>query len=83
MKKLKQIGALMLLCFLASSVNAQKKPNILVLWGDDIGQSNVSAYTMGLVGYRTPNIDKIAKDGMIFTDYYSEQSCTAGRALLL
>jgi arylsulfatase len=54
-----------------------------VLWGDDIGQSNVSAYTMGLVGYRTPNIDKIAKDGMIFTDYYSEQSCTAGRALLL
>jgi arylsulfatase len=80
MKKLKQIGALMLLCFLASSVNAQKKPNILVLWGDDIGQSNVSAYTMGLVGYRTPNIDKIAKDGMIFTDYYSEQSCTAGRS---
>ena len=59
---------------------AQKKPNILVIWGDDIGQSNVSAYTMGLVGYRTPNIDRVADEGMIFTDYYSEQSCTAGRS---
>ena len=57
-----------------------KKPNILVIWGDDIGQSNISAYTMGLVGYRTPNIDRVAKEGMIFTDYYSEQSCTAGRS---
>ncbi len=56
------------------------KPNILVIWGDDIGQSNISAYTMGLVGYRTPNIDRIAKEGMIFTDYYGEQSCTAGRS---
>jgi len=59
---------------------ASDKPNILVLWGDDIGQSNISAYTMGLVGYRTPNIDRIANEGMIFTDYYGEQSCTAGRA---
>jgi len=58
----------------------QGKPNILVIWGDDIGQSNISAYTMGLVGYRTPNIDRIAKEGMIFTDYYGEQSCTAGRS---
>jgi arylsulfatase A-like enzyme len=58
----------------------EKKPNILVIWGDDIGQSNISAYTMGLVGYRTPNIDRVAKEGMIFTDYYSEQSCTAGRS---
>jgi arylsulfatase len=57
-----------------------KKPNILVIWGDDIGQSNISAYTMGLVGYRTPNIDRVADEGMIFTDYYSEQSCTAGRS---
>jgi arylsulfatase len=57
-----------------------KPPNILVIWGDDVGQSNISAYTMGLVGYRTPNIDRIAKEGMIFTDYYGEQSCTAGRA---
>jgi arylsulfatase A-like enzyme len=55
-------------------------PNILVIWGDDIGQSNISAYTMGLVGYRTPNIDRIADEGMIFTDYYGEQSCTAGRS---
>jgi arylsulfatase len=57
-----------------------KKPNICVIWGDDIGQSNISAYTMGLMGYRTPNIDRIAREGMIFTDYYGEQSCTAGRA---
>ena len=56
------------------------KPNILVIWGDDIGQSNISAYTKGLVGYRTPNIDRIAEEGIIFTDYYGEQSCTAGRA---
>ncbi len=58
----------------------EKKPNILVIWGDDIGQSNISAYTKGLVGYRTPNIDRIANEGMIFTDYYGEQSCTAGRS---
>jgi len=56
------------------------KPNILVIWGDDVGQSNISAYTMGLMGYRTPNIDRIANEGMIFTDYYGEQSCTAGRS---
>lgn len=60
-----------------------KKPNILVIWGDDIGQSNISAYTKGLMGYRTPNIDSIAKEGMIFTDYYGEQSCTAGRAAFI
>ena len=58
----------------------EDKPNILVIWGDDIGQSNISAYTMGLMGYRTPNIDRVAKEGMIFTDYYGEQSCTAGRS---
>lgn len=57
-----------------------KKPNILVIWGDDIGQSNISAYTKGLMGYRTPNIDRIAHEGLIFTDYYGEQSCTAGRS---
>ncbi|MDH4039439.1 MAG: arylsulfatase [Gammaproteobacteria bacterium] len=66
---------------LASAVAAAAdKPNILVVWGDDVGQSNISAYTMGLMGYRTPNIDRIANEGMIFTDYYGEQSCTAGRA---
>ncbi|WP_374388052.1 arylsulfatase [Sandaracinobacter sp.] len=57
-----------------------KKPNVLVIWGDDIGQSNLSCYTHGMMGYHTPNIDRIAKEGMLFTDYYAEQSCTAGRA---
>jgi hypothetical protein len=57
-----------------------RRPNILVIFGDDIGQANVSAYSMGLMGYRTPNIDRIAKEGMVFTDYYAEQSCTAGRS---
>jgi len=56
------------------------KPNILVIWGDDIGQSNLSCYTHGLMGYKTPNIDRIAKEGMLFTDSYGEQSCTAGRS---
>jgi len=56
------------------------KPNILVIWGDDIGQSNISAYTHGVMGYQTPNIDRIAEEGMAFTDYYGEQSCTAGRS---
>ena len=65
---------------LATSASAQERPNILVVWGDDIGQSNISAYTMGVMGYRTPNIDRIANEGMIFTDYYGEQSCTAGRS---
>ncbi|HEY5967674.1 MAG TPA: sulfatase-like hydrolase/transferase, partial [Chitinophagaceae bacterium] len=58
----------------------QKQPNILVIWGDDIGQSNLSCYTHGLMGYRTTNIDRIAKEGMLFTDSYGEQSCTAGRS---
>jgi len=64
----------------AGTAMAQDQPNILVIWGDDVGQSNISAYTMGLVGYRTPNIDRVATEGMIFTDYYGEQSCTAGRS---
>ncbi|RLA01614.1 MAG: arylsulfatase, partial [Gammaproteobacteria bacterium] len=57
-----------------------EQPNILVIWGDDIGQSNISAYTRGVMGYQTPNIDRIANEGMMFTDYYGEQSCTAGRS---
>ena len=57
-----------------------KKTNIVVFWGDDIGQSNISAYSHGVMGYHTPNIDRIAREGMMFTDYYAEQSCTAGRA---
>ncbi len=59
---------------------AASKPNIVIIWGDDIGQSNVSAYSHGVMGYQTPNIDRVAKEGMMFTDYYAEQSCTAGRA---
>ena len=59
---------------------AADKPNILVIWGDDIGQSNISQYTHGMMGYQTPNIDRIAKEGVTFTDYYGEQSCTAGRS---
>src|SRR5262245_430159 len=62
---------------------ADKKPNIVIIWGDDIGQSNISAYTRGLMGYRTPNIDRVANEGLIFTDYYGEQSCTAGRAAFI
>jgi arylsulfatase A-like enzyme len=57
-----------------------RQPNILVIFGDDIGQSNISAYTSGLMGYETSNIDRIAREGMKFTDYYAEQSCTAGRS---
>jgi len=60
-----------------------KKPNILVLWGDDIGWYNISAYNMGVMGYRTPNIDRIAKEGALFTDWYGQQSCTAGRAAFI
>ena len=56
------------------------KPNIVIIWGDDIGQSNLSCYSDGLMGYRTPNIDRIANEGMRFTDSYAEQSCTAGRS---
>ena len=59
------------------------RPNILVIWGDDIGISNLSCYSHGLMGYRTPNIDRIAKEGMLFTDSYGEQSCTAGRSSFL
>ncbi len=62
---------------------APKAPNILVIWGDDIGQFNISAYNMGMMGYRTPNIDRIAKEGALFTDWYGQQSCTAGRAAFI
>lgn len=63
--------------------NDKKKPNILILWGDDIGQTNLSCYSKGMMGYRTPNIDRIAAEGAICTDYYGEQSCTAGRSAFL
>jgi arylsulfatase len=62
----------------AEAQDSGKKPSICIIWGDDIGQTNLSCYTHGLMGYQTPNIDRIAKEGMMFTDYYGEQSCTAG-----
>src|SRR5215470_9610273 len=68
---------------MASKKKSTDKPNILVIWGDDIGISNLSCYSDGLMGYRTPNIDRIADEGMRFTDYYGEQSCTAGRAAFI
>jgi arylsulfatase len=68
----------------AFQLNAQqKKPNILVIWGDDIGGFNISAYNQGMMGYKTPNIDRIAKEGALFTDWYGQQSCTAGRAAFI
>jgi arylsulfatase A-like enzyme len=66
----------------ATSQNTAK-PNILVIFGDDIGQTNISAYSLGVIGYKTPNIDRIAKEGMMFTDYYAENSCTAGRSTFI
>jgi arylsulfatase len=64
----------------APAASGGKQPNIVIIWGDDIGLSDVSAYSQGLMGFRTPNIDRIAREGMMFTDIYAEQSCTAGRA---
>jgi len=76
------LAFLMLTSGLALAAGA-KKPNILVIWGDDIGLWNISAYNMGMMGYKTPNIDRIANEGMLFTDAYGEQSCTAGRAAFI
>ena len=73
--------ALSVMCLVFSSrvMASNGKPNILIIWGDDIGIFNISAYNDGVLGYRTENIDRIAKEGMRFTDYYGDQSCTAGR----
>ena len=60
-----------------------KKPNIVIIWGDDVGLTDISAYSFGMMGFRTPNIDRVAREGVMFTDYYAEQSCTAGRAAFL
>ena len=79
MRKLRTMAAVLLLIATAPAF-AQDKPNILIIWGDDIGWFNVSAYNHGLMGYRTPNIDRIAREGIMFTDSYGENSCTAGRA---
>jgi arylsulfatase A-like enzyme len=78
--------AMVFASFCVTTVTAQtksKKPNILVIWGDDVGVFNVGAYNMGMMGYKTPNIDRIAKEGALFTDWYGQQSCTAGRAAFI
>ena len=73
----------LILGFSFSAAAQPKKPNILVIWGDDIGTWNISHNNRGMMGYRTPNIDRIAKEGVAFTDYYGQQSCTAGRAAFI
>lgn len=84
MRNLQRAYIIGFLGLLLNSVHAvEKQPNIVVIWGDDIGQFNVSAYNMGMMGYRTPNIDRIGKEGAIFTDWYGQQSCTAGRAAFI
>ncbi len=79
MKK-RRLLTLPILVLAVLTVSAQKKPNILVIWGDDVGVHNISAYNHGIMGYKTPNIDRIAREGAMFTDSYAQQSCTAGRA---
>ncbi len=74
------LSLLALLAVLTQPARAADQPNILVIWGDDIGITNISAYSDGIMGYRTPNIDRIAEEGIRFTDYYGDQSCTAGRS---
>jgi arylsulfatase len=66
-----------------AQAKSDKKPNILIIWGDDIGWFNISAYNHGIMGYRTPNIDRVAREGAMFTDWYGQQSCTAGRAAFI
>ncbi len=84
--KTRFLVALLLCCvgWSAGTAHAQaEKPNILIIWGDDIGYWNVSAYNQGMMGYKTPNIDSIAKEGALVTDFYGQQSCTAGRAAFI
>jgi hypothetical protein len=77
------VAALAVILFAFAAVAQQQKPNILVIMADDIGYWNISAYNRGQMGYRTPNIDRIANEGAILTDYYGQQSCTAGRAAFI
>lgn len=72
-----------LVCLVPVTIQAQDKPNILVIWGDDIGWANISKYNHGIMGYQTPNIDRIGDEGAMFTDWYAQQSCTAGRAAFI
>ena len=81
----KLVLALTILLLVVANTFAQqnKKPNILVIWGDDIGYSNISINSQGMMGYKTPNIDRIGHEGAVFTDWYAQQSCTAGRAAFI
>ena len=85
LKTLVCVGLIAQACIpsLASAQTPKKKPNILVIWGDDIGGFNISAYNRGMMGYKTPSIDRIAQEGALFTDWYGQQSCTAGRAAVI
>ncbi len=84
MKRLFTLGACLILGLLTiTAAHAQNRPNILIIWGDDIGGFNISANNQGMMGYRTPNIDRIANEGALFTDWYGEQSCTAGRSAFI
>jgi arylsulfatase len=78
-----RIFALLTCSLLSFAAAAQDKPNILVIWGDDIGWSNLSSYNHAVMGYGTPNIDRIAEEGVLFTDHYAQPSCTAGRAAFI
>jgi len=80
---LRLLAAMTMCLVVCSAARAQDKPNILIIWGDDIGVDNISAYHRGMMGGRTPNIDRLAKEGVMFTDYYAQQSCTAGRACFI
>ncbi len=82
-KSISLLAAVAVISSCTSTAEAQQQPNVLVIWGDDIGTSNISYNTRGLMGYKTPNIDRIAKEGVAFTDYYGQQSCTAGRAAFI
>jgi arylsulfatase len=81
--KIPQLALALGLALIGSAYGQGKKPNILVIWGDDIGNQNISHNSRGMMGYQTPNIDRIAKEGVAFTDYYAQQSCTAGRAAFI
>ncbi len=86
-KYIRNVAAALTVCLApippALAQDAAAKPNILVIMGDDVGYWNISAYNRGMMGYRTPNIDRIAEEGGLFTDYYAQQSCTAGRAAFI
>ena len=80
---LRPLVAMTMCLVVCNAARAQDQPNVLIIWGDDIGVDNISAYHRGMMGGRTPNIDRLAKEGVMFTDYYAQQSCTAGRACFI